>query len=206
MTLLGIAQIVIYFVILLAITKPAFRDYANQHGYEFLEPAHVPTDRPASWYKVATMLPALRRFDEVLWLDADVLILDGSCDLADEVPADAWQAMVAHHTPDGEVPNHGVWFAREPMVPVLERIWQMTDYLQHPWWEQAAGCELLGYNPWTRPMIRKADTPLWERTHWLGTEWNSHRDDEADQPRFWHASVRGDRAKLMREMVGRVAA
>lgn len=186
---------------LLAIAEPTFREYADRHGYELLVYDDIPDLRPPSWFKVRAMIQALRDHEEVLWLDADVLILDDEKDLADEVPADAWQAMVIHHTPDGEVPNHGVWFARTPMVPVLERIWTMTDYLRHPWWEQAAGCELLGYNPWLRPMVRRADTPLLARTCFLGTEWNSHRDDEADHPRFWHASVRGDRAQAMRGML-----
>jgi hypothetical protein len=184
---------------LLDIAEPTFREYADRHGYDLRIHEDIPTIRPASWFKVQAMLQAFRTYDEVLWLDADVLILDSSEDIAAEVHGSAWQAMVTHHTADGEVPNHGVWFARRPMVPVLEQIWCMTDYLNHPWWEQAAGCELLGYNPWIRPMVRRTDTQLWARTHDLGTEWNSHRDDEAERPRFWHASVRGDRAQLMEE-------
>jgi hypothetical protein len=191
---------------LLEISEPTFREYADRHDYDLLVFDDIPKIRPASWFKVQAMLQAFRDYDEVLWLDADILILDGTRDLADEVPPDAWQAMVCHHTPDGEVPNHGVWFARRPMIGVLEQIWRMTGYLQHPWWEQAAGCELLGYDPWRRPMVRGGDTPLFERTHFLPLEWNSHRDDEAAHPRFWHASVRGDRAQLMKEKLSRAAA
>lgn len=192
---------------LLAVAEPTFREYADRHGYRLLIADEIPGDRPASWYKVPVMLQALREHDEVLWLDADVVILNDLLDLADQVPHGAWQALVAHHTPDGEVPNHGVWHARRELVPVLERIWRMTEYTHHPWWEQAAGCQLLGYDPWKRPMTRERETDLYHHTTFLGNEWNSHRDDESDRPRFWHASVRGpDRAALMREMLAEHAA
>jgi galactosyl transferase GMA12/MNN10 family len=186
---------------LLELALPRFTEYAAAHNYEILIAEEIPLPRPPSWLKVPAILQALQTHDEVLWLDADIAILDTSQDIADEIPAGAWQALVAHQTPDGEVPNHGVWFARKPMIPVLERIWSMSEYTQHPWWEQAAACELLGYNPWQRPMFRSTPTELYDRTCWLGNEWNSHRDDEAEHPRFWHASVRGNRAELMREML-----
>lgn len=185
----------------LEVSEPGFREYADRHGYRLLICEDIPTFRPPSWFKVLALRDALQEHDEALWLDADILILDGEKDLADEVPGDAWQALVAHHTPDGEVPNHGVWFARKAMLPVLQTIWSFEKYTHHPWWEQAAGCHLLGYDPWERPMVRRGDDSLlFQRTHWLGLEWNSHRDDEHPDPRFWHASVRGgDLAALMRE-------
>lgn len=185
---------------LLEIALPGFRSYADRHGYELMVFDDIPASRPASWFKVRALIQALRDHDEVLWLDADIVIVDDSEDLADHVSAGAWQAMVAHHTPDGEVPNHGVWFCRQPMSEVLDRIWAMTEYLHHPWWEQAAGMRLLGYDPNCRPTVFHGPTELYERTCFLPVEWNSHRDDEADQPRFWHATVRGDRAALMRKM------
>lgn len=190
---------------LLDISLPTFRQYAGLHGYELLVCDDIPTSRPASWFKVLALRDALSDYDEALWLDADVLIVDQELDIADEIPAAAWQGLVEHHTPDGHVPNHGVWYARRPMVPVLERIWGMLEYLQHPWWEQAAACELLGYDPRQRPMRRVRATELHERTCWLDIEWNSHRDHEAEEPRFWHASVRGpDRGRLMHQKLAEI--
>lgn len=183
----------------LAISEPTFQRYADLHGYELLVFEDVPRDRPASWYKVSGMLQTLQDFDEVLWLDADVLVLNPDEDLAETVPGWAWQALVKHHTVDGEVPNHGVWFVRRPMTPVLEKIWGMLQYLNHPWWEQAAGCELLGYDPWQRPMQRLYDTDLYRHTFFLPLEWNSQAEDRADEPRFSHEAARQDRANMMRE-------
>lgn len=189
----------------LEVSEPGFREYADRHGYEFRICEDIPTFRPPSWFKVLALRDALQEHDEALWLDADILILDGEQDIAEDVWPGAWQGLVVHHTPDGEVPNHGVWFVRRPMLPVLAEMWRMDEYTHHPWWEQAAGCELLGYDPLERPMELRYSTKLYARTAFLGTEWNSHRDDEALEPRFWHASVRGsDRAALMREKLQEV--
>jgi hypothetical protein len=175
---------------LFTLTRPTFRSYADQHGYHLHDDPPGMLLRPPSWMKVARLLDALAWHDEALWIDADVAIVDESRDIADEVPADAWQALVRHHTPDGEVPNCGVWYVRAPMRPVLEQVWRMDRYLDHPWWEQAALLDLLGYRHETRPVELDAPSPLYERTHWLGLEWNSHeQNDRHDAPRFAHATA-----------------
>lgn len=186
---------------MLDLALPAFREYADRHGYELLTCDDIPAWRPVAWFKIAAILEALESHDEVLWLDADIAILDTTTDVADEVPDDAWQALCFHQVPEGEIANTGVWLARRPMIPVLKQAWQMTRYLHHRWWEQAAVCHLLGYDPAVLPVMRQVETEVYSRTYRLGNEWNSHRDDEAEHPRFWHATVRGDRVQLMRELL-----
>jgi hypothetical protein len=172
---------------LLEVSLPTMTAYAERHGYRLLaEPPALGT-RPPSWMKLPLLRNALDEFDEVLWLDADVLIRDDSLDLADEVPADAWQALVRHHVVEGEVPNCGVWFLRAAMRPMLDQLWGMDEYLEHPWWEQGALVELLGYRG--RPVQLQAPSELCRRTHWLGLEWNSHEErDRHPRPRFAHAT------------------
>lgn len=124
----------------------------------------------------------------MLWLDADVIVADEGRDLADELSPDDWQALVRHHTPDGEVPNCGVWLLRPAMRPLLEQLWEMTQYLKHPWWEQGALCELLGYGG--RPLSLLYPSELYARTCWLELEWNSHEEqDPHPSPRFAHATA-----------------
>jgi hypothetical protein len=73
------------------------------------------------------------------------------------------------------------------MQPWLEQLWRMDEYLAHPWWEQGALCQLLGYTG--RPLRLAAPTELYWRTHWLGLEWNSHEErDRHPTPRFAHAT------------------
>jgi hypothetical protein len=169
---------------------PTLERYAARHGWQlYTAPPHR-YERPLSWLKLPAITEALEDHDEVLWLDADVIIVDGSLDLADAVPSRHWQALVAHHTGDGEVPNCGVWYLRPPMLPVLERLWDMTVYLHHGWWEQAALLELLGYRPDVRPVHLDDPTVLYAATRWLDLEWNSHESsDRHPTPRFAHATV-----------------
>lgn len=169
------------------IARPGLEAYAERHGYELEAAAPTMMPRPASWMKLPLLANALDRHDEVLWVDADVVIVDDELDLADEVPAEQWQALVRHHTPDGQVPNCGVWFCRRQMLPVLEQLWEMNEYLLHPWWEQGALLELLGYRG--RPVELVEPTELTWRTHWLELEWNSHEErDRHPSPRFAHAT------------------
>jgi hypothetical protein len=182
---------------LLKLTGPRMAAYAGRHGYDFVWPrrgedlfevlAEANRGRPPSWMKIALLNVLLDSHEQVLWLDADVLVCDDSQDLADELPDGAWQAMVRHHTLDGEVPNCGVWLVRPAMQPVLRQLWTMTQYNHDGWYEQAALVELLGYE--RAPCRLLEPTELYENTRWLPLEWNSHeQNDPHPQPRFAHAT------------------
>lgn len=174
----------------LALSRSGFQEYADRHNYTYSELPILDPRRPASWFKVEAMRHYLDAYyDAVLWLDCDVVIVDGSEDIANHVPADAWQAMATHtkhHGTDlGIVPNCGVWFVRQPMIPVLQQAWSMTRYIHHQWWEQAAMHELMGFGPTTdalTPVAQKQRTPLSERTRFLDERWNcvdTENDDAA---------------------------
>jgi hypothetical protein len=181
------------------VALPGLEEYAGLHGYDLYTEPPADQPRPASWLKIPLLLELLDRYEEALWLDADVVVADPSRDLADDVPGEAWQALVRHHTPDGEVPNCGVWYLRRPMRPVLEQLWQMPAGGDRDWWEQGALLQLLGYRG--RPVSLDRPTGLYERTHWLGLEWNSHeQNDRYPDPRFAHATCGplGWRLQVMR--------
>jgi hypothetical protein len=158
---------------LLELAQPGLREYADRHGYTLLTEPPLALTRPPSWHKITVLLEALDEYDEALWVDCDVMIADSTLDLADEIPAESWQAITAHHTPEGEVPSAGVWYLRQPMQPVLEAIWRLDGYLHFKWWEQGALQELLGYTPHELPVHLERETELYRRTHWLGLEWHT---------------------------------
>lgn len=186
---------------LLKIALPSFATFADAHGYTLrvYEPDPDPFWPPA-WLKVACIQDALETYNEVLWLDSDIVITDASEDLS--VPDSAWQAMAVHNTQDGAVPNTGVWLCRRPMKDVLPTLWKMQEYRNHAWWEQGAILAAMGYDSWARPIVLGEPTELHLRTHFLSTEWNSHPWDEADEPRFRHATMREPRIEAMREWAG----
>ena len=176
----------------LNLARPGFQAYARRHGYDYYE---VKDDfsnvRHIVWFKIPAMLTALEIYTDVLWIDADVVIMDGSEDIADQIPPEAWQALVEHKLPwpaYDEVPNSGVWYVRQPMIPVLERCWTMTEYTGHEWPEQSALMDLMGYECWNRPTTLIEPTELYNHTHFLSLEWNSVPWQAAEVPRFNHAA------------------
>jgi hypothetical protein len=158
---------------LLEQSLPAIERYADWHGYDLLTRPPRMLLRPASWHKITAILHALETHDEVLWIDADVLSLDDTLDIADEIDDTAWHAITCHHTREGEVPSVGVWYVRQQMRPWLERAWTLTKYLHHRWWEQAAMLQLLGYQADPPPCRLVYATELYANTYWLGEEWNA---------------------------------
>jgi hypothetical protein len=189
---------------LLDIARPSFEAFADRHGYDLLE-ADIPSTRPPSWRKVAALRAALQDgYEEALWLDADTVIVDASEDM--DVPSWAWQALVRHHTGDGDVPNCGVWLARTPMLPVLEQLWGMTEWLHDGFWEQAAMLELLGFS--RRPARLADPTDLYEHTFWLDHGWNYHLWDTPgpQHVRIGHATMHPDRKAVMRDWAAGVVA
>lgn len=183
---------------LLDIALPSFEEFAERHGYD-LTVAHPRVEgRAASWFKIPLLHNLLAIHDEVLWLDADVVVVDPSEDIAAALPGGFWQALAEHHSAvDGNHPNCGVWLVRRPMRSLLARIWGMTSFLHHPWWEQAAILDLMGYET-TRPVRHVSSTCLWYRTGLLGEEWNALPGADVAYPRFRHSASRLDRAQLMR--------
>jgi hypothetical protein len=194
---------------LLDLSLPAMGRYADWHGYDLLVRPPMMVMRPPSWHKITAVLHALQTHQEVLWVDADVLIVDDSVDLADEVDEHAWHAITRHHTREGEVPSVGVWLVRQPMRPWLERAWTLTKYLHHRWWEQAAMLQLLGYRADPPPCRLVSPTELYLHTHWLGEEWNQlllqypDGDEPLSPARFVHVGPGSPvdwRIQTMREL------
>lgn len=172
---------------LLAISGPRMRAYADRHGYEYIELSGLAPERPPSWLKVLPLAAMLETYDALLWLGCDVLILDDSVDMADQIALTAWQALTAHHTGEGEIPNCDVWYLRPQMADYLRQAWAMEQYATHPWWEQKAMLDQMGYGG--SPLQAEKPTELYRHTHFLPLEWNSHESsDRAQKPIFAHAT------------------
>ena len=188
-------------------TLPLMERYADKHGMDFQCVNLHSEDAPPSWCKVTRLVTALRRGHETcLWLDADVVIFKSQQSILSDVPESSWQAMVEHTTECGQVPNCGVWVVTEQMLPTLEAIWAGRDkYLHHPWWEQAAMLEKMGYrlnltHGW--PSAERFEpTCLFDRTTFLPAIWNHHPSDRnaVEAASFVHVTQYQDRAAACQE-------
>jgi glycosyl transferase family (putative galactosyltransferase) len=195
---------------LLALSEPTFRAYARDHGYELVTSTEADVGRPPAWAKVALLRELIEAFDLVLWIDADAVIVDGRADIARELEPDRHLALVRHRHLDQLVPNTGVMLVRsgEPSRALLERVWSNTRYVDHPWWENAALLDVLGYRlPGSldrglsgrvhrfarrrlgrelRPCRVVRPSPFVEGVQFLSHEWNSTYLDPASHPRIVH--------------------
>jgi galactosyl transferase GMA12/MNN10 family len=173
---------------LLRIASRSFRRYARRHGYELeLHTEIVDPARPAPWSKVPLLRTLAARYDTVLWLDADLVIVDPSTDIAEEIEEGRFLYLVEHRTKEGLIPNSGVMLLRggEEAIAFLDEVYAQEDLIDHRWWENAAICRLLGYR--LDPVGPGEPTPLRsERTKLISPRWNSIPDAPARQPRIRH--------------------
>lgn len=161
--------------------------FARRHGHGFLPiQFRGPFGRPPAWLKLTAIARAFESTDEVLWIDADVLIVDQSQDI--EVPQNYWQAMVEHHFEEGRVPNTGVWLLRRPTIGALMSAAMNDRLVSHRWWEQAAVIEQMGYSVNSSYCARERESDLFDNTMFLPEEWNAWAGSEPSiRPRFRHA-------------------
>jgi galactosyl transferase GMA12/MNN10 family len=179
---------------LLAVSEPTFRAYGERHGYEVITSTEADPARPPAWAKVPMIRAALDAHDLVLWIDADAVIVDAGEDIAAALEPDAQLALVQHPRDDGLVPNTGVtvWrsgdFARE----LLDRMWASKRFIDHPWWENAALLDALGYD---FPRFNRLDRVLRRRmrapapspaVQFLPPEWNWTYLNRVPDPRIMH--------------------
>lgn len=189
---------------LLDVSLPTFARYAQAHGYDLFVPSGEQfsgMNRPLSWGKVPLLISLLKSgYDTVLWLDADVVVRAYDRDILGDLPADKPMGMVVHHTPDGAVPNCGVWVVRFSACELLESIWPLNGFLRSGcWWEQAALIAALGGDPDAAPV----DVPLGSAWADLPYEWNPHVRDARGVAgcRFFHATCFPDRRAAMLEAI-----
>lgn len=130
---------------LLDIARPRFQEYAKRHSCDYVEPSDE-CGRPSSWAKITNMLKLLDTYDSILWLDADLAMVDTTLDIEALLPPESIQGMVIHNSNwCGEVPNCGMWVVRRPMKKWLQIAWELEVFKDHQWWEQAAIMTLMGY-------------------------------------------------------------
>jgi hypothetical protein len=189
---------------LLDVSLPTFARYAQTHGYDLFVPSgqqFSSINRHASWGKIPLIVSLLRGgYDAVLWLDADVAVVEHDKDIIDDLPADAPMGLVVHRTPDGAVPNCGVWLVRAEAAEMLESLWPLDGFRRSAcWWEQAALIAALGGDPDATPVAVPAGRAWVE----LPYEWNPHLRDSRGVAdcRFFHATCFPDRKAAMLEAI-----
>lgn len=168
------------------LTWPLMRRYASHCKASWVPYTEVPAiDRPPAWKKLVCLAHALSEFDEVLWLDSDVVVADHD-DIFEDFPDGKIHAIVEHKTDEGSVPNTGVWLCRRGILPWLAVAAMRDECVHHKWWEQAAILHLLGYSVQDGQCSRHQETSLYLATHWLDERWNYCSHSKGDVVSFVH--------------------
>jgi lipopolysaccharide biosynthesis glycosyltransferase len=145
----------------------SMRAYASAQKCDVLRFQDRTTDRPQSWEKIRCIQKAFDLgYEHVLWIDADAMVVDLHADIGSafgigsERPADAGADakakasadiradffLVRHRIDGGMSPNLGVLGIRnsERSRHILSDLWNMEEFSNHEWWEQAAFLSYFG--------------------------------------------------------------
>ncbi len=172
---------------LLDIAARSFRPYAARHGYDLhLHTESADLSRPPHWTKIRILRNLLDRYETVVWLDSDLVIVDGRRDIAYELEPDCFLYLVEHAYNDERVPNSGVMILRssEQAKRFLDDAWALEEHLEHEWAEQGAIMDLLGYDLQRKRPAR--ETEYRRQTKLISPRWNSVYFAPARRPRIRH--------------------
>jgi hypothetical protein len=172
---------------LLALSRRTFEPYAERHGYELvLRTDTIDTTRPPAWSKIRLLRELALDYDVLVWLDCDLMIVDGRADIAAELDGEHLLCLVEHEFAGHRMPNSGVMVLRggERAAAFLDDVWAQQQYADHRWWENAAICHLLGYE--LDPPRPVRETPLLRATKLLSPRWNAIRDAPVRHARIRH--------------------
>jgi hypothetical protein len=135
------------FAVLGEISRPNKEAYCRRHGYRFVcRTDGFDPDRPASWSKVGFVRQELAASDWVFWTDADSLVMNAAVPLTRFV-VDAVDIVLSDDPYHGI--NAGCFLVRNTAWArrFLDRVYARTDFLHHPWWENAAIIALYEEDP-----------------------------------------------------------
>jgi len=149
------------------LTSHRLEQYCRCNDYRFVVHTDAAFDRqrPAAWSKIRMLQNAIHEAlaDYVLWVDADAVVLRNDFRLESVLRPE--KRMFISSDLNGL--NSGVWMVRADaaMDEFLETVYDQTQFLLHPWREQAALMHLVSIN--------HADVASWIE-HVPQRLWNSY--------------------------------
>lgn len=118
------------------------RNMPKKNGYDiFIYHDVLDPSRPAAWSKIIAIQRHLKNYDWLYWSDADSLVMNMSVKLENLID-DKFNLIISREEANGNL-NTGSFLIRncEWSETLLKRIYDLTYFLDHQYWEQAA----LGY-------------------------------------------------------------
>ena len=110
------------------------------------------------------------------FFDADALFVRFDEDMTDLIEKGKDLYLVKHEIEGRVVPNTGAFLIRNSKWSrnLLDAIWNKKEYIDHPWWENAAIIDLFGYHVLlAEQKPNNFNYKLLEKVRWLDLKWNS---------------------------------
>ena len=176
-------------------TKPLMESYADTIGCDFFVPDKTYFDEWISntpqfswdahykicWLKIPLLSSLLKKYDEVVWIDSDVVIV-GSDNIFNDI-TECPISLAVHKTSAGELPNSGVWAVRKPAKDILDTIEIDPHIADNAVWRGAIGyngeqsmllkrlgCDVVSESPYMPP------SDLWDELPYkYNTAGHDHR-------------------------------
>lgn len=105
--------------------------YSSLMGYDYIDASDVlDASRPASWSKIKAVLKHLKRYDWVMWIDADAYITNRTVRIESLLPSEDGPDLIL--TRDSTGYNAGMWLARNCSWThkFLENWWSMKQFIR----------------------------------------------------------------------------
>jgi hypothetical protein len=98
-------------------------------------------ERPCSWFKIKAIKNRMISISgTILWIDSDTIITGGqNIDSLIDHDSDLTISV------DENGINCGVmaWRTSDKTIGFMDRVWDRTEFIDHPWWEQAAIADMI---------------------------------------------------------------
>jgi hypothetical protein len=127
------------------ISYNSYVDYCLKNCIELERHQIKEIERGPSWYKVQFILNEFNKGHEwVMWVDADTLLVNKNFDINQLIDKNS-EVIISR---DINGLNCGVmlWKKTTRTQEILKAIWDSLEFLNHPWWEQAAFIKLYDEN------------------------------------------------------------
>lgn len=134
------------------ISYQTYEKYCKKQDMSFSIFKLINIERPASWYKIPLILDRFKEgYEYVMWVDADTLVINNDFKLNDIIN-NKYEIYICE---DMNGFNCGVmiWKNSELTKSILNTIWNMENFINHSWWEQAAFIELYNKDPSVQDIV-----------------------------------------------------
>jgi hypothetical protein len=163
---------------LLKFTGPTLESYARKWGWDYLPfTESMDESRPDAWSKIRIIASGLAKFDYIIYVDSDAVILPDVPNMLHDLPLDAEFAWVTNPINKIQTPNAGVMIVRntESCRQLMDLAYEQTDLIYDAWWDQIALMRVLGYEdprPTRKGKISGQKKLVDTKVFHLKSEWN----------------------------------